>query len=203
MVRMNKENYDITSSVFQNDGDPLKTKIAVELKELEIMIGKNVKIEPGVKIYRGCIIGNDCILGTSCILKPNTKLGEHTIFGALSVTEGDVEIGSWTTIHSQCHITSGMIIGNNVFIAPLFYSANTPKISLGKFGYPNTTNDPRKSPIIEDGVRIGENVGVAPGIRIGKNSLIDMNCLITKDIPPNSRVRASKGVVGTVIGKID
>jgi UDP-3-O-[3-hydroxymyristoyl] glucosamine N-acyltransferase len=168
-------------------------------EEFQIRIGKNTKLEPGVVIYDGCEIGEDCIIGTSAVLKSNTKIGDHSIFGTLSTTEGDVEIGSWTTIHSQCHVTSGMKIGNNVFIAPFFYTANTPKISSGKFGYPNTTNDPRFAPSVEDGVRIGENVGLAPGVQIGRNSLIDMCCIITKNIPPNSHVRADKAIVGKII----
>jgi len=164
-----------------------------------IKIGKGTKIEPKVIIYDNCEIGQHCIIGTSAVIKPKTKIGNHSIFGSLSVTEGNVRIGSWTTVHSQCHVTWGMSIGNRVFIAPFFYSANTPKISKGKFGYPNTTNDPREPPIIEDGVRIGENVGLAPGVSVGENSLIDMCCLLTKDIPPNSHVRADKTIVGKII----
>ena len=167
-----------------------------------IRIGTGTKLEPGVVIYDNCEIGESCIIGTSAVLKPNTKIGDHSIFGTLSTTEGNVKIGSWTTIHSQCHITWGMEIGDRVFIAPFFYTANTPKISHGKFGYPNTTDDPRYAPKIRDGVRIGENVGCAPGVVIGEDCLIDMCCLITKNIPPRSIVRAGKSVVGKIIGEI-
>ena len=184
--------------MFTNFGPPIKVDKEI-IFDVNIKIGANVKIEPGVIIYDNCEIGNDTILATGCILKSGTKIGEHSIFGTLSMCEGDTIIGSWTTIHAQCHVTSGMKIGNNVFIGPLFYSANTPKISRGKFGYPNTSNDPRKPPMIEDGVRIGENVGIAPGVRIGKNSLIDMSCLLTRDIPPDSHVRAGKEIIGKVI----
>ncbi len=167
----------------------------------KIKIGKNTKLEPGVVIYDNCEIGENCIIGTSAVLKSNTKIGDHTIFGTLSTSEGNVKIGSWTTIHAQCHVTWGVEIGNNVFIAPFFYTANTPKMSAGKFGYPNTTDDSRDSPFVEDGVRIGVNVGLAPGVRVGENSLIDMCCLITKSIPPNSHVRADNTIVGKIIGK--
>jgi len=168
----------------------------------KIKIGKNTKLEPGVVIYDNCNIGEDCIIGTSAVLKSNTKIGDHTIFGTLSTTEGNVQIGSWTTIHSQCHLTWGLTVGNNVFIAPFFYTANTPNISAGKFGHPNTTNDLRNPPSVDEGVRIGENVGLAPGVQIGRGSLIDMGCLITKNIPPKSHVRADKSIVGKIIGKI-
>jgi len=165
----------------------------------KISIGKDTVIEPGAVIYDNCKIGESCIIGTSAVLKSNTEIGDHSIFGTLSATEGNVKIGSWTTIHTQCHVTWGMEIGNNVFIAPFFYTANTPMISHGKFGYPNTTDDPRYPPKVEDGVRIGENVGLAPGITVGADSSIDMCCLITKDVPPNSHIRAGKAVVGRSI----
>lgn len=171
--------------------------------ESNITIGKGTKIEPGAVIYDNCKIGEGCIIGTSSVIKPETYIGDHTIFGTLSVTEGNVRIGSWTTIHSQCHITWGMEIGDNVFIGPFFYSANTPKISLGKFGYPNTTDDPRAPPVIKDGARIGENVGLAPGVTIGEDCMIDMCCIITKNIPARSHVRADKHTVGKIIGTID
>ena len=164
-------------------------------KELNIKIGKGTKVEYGAVIYENCQIGNHCIIGTNAVLKPETIIGDHSIFGTLSTSEGKVKIGSWTTIHSQCHVTWGMEIGNNVFIAPFFYTANTPMINHGKFGYPNTTNDPRYPPKVEDGVRFGENVGLVPGVTIGHDSLIDMGCLITKDVPSNTWMRSSGGLV--------
>ncbi|WOV93478.1 MAG: hypothetical protein R1F52_02305 [Candidatus Nitrosoabyssus spongiisocia] len=74
---------------------------------------------------------------------------------------------------------------------------------MGKFGYPNSTNDVRLPLVIKNGVRIGVSVTVAPGVTIGENSLIDMRCTLTKDIPPNSHVRADKSIIGKVIGKIN
>lgn len=171
--------------------------------ESNIKIGKGTKLEPNVVIYDDCSIGQTCIIGTGAILKSDTHIGDHSIFGALSVTESDVKIGSWSTIHSQCHITAGVNIGNHVFIGPGFVTTNTPNMSLGKFGYPNSTNDSRLRLVIEDGVRIGGSVAVAPGVTIGKNSLVDMGCLLVKNIPSNSHVRADKSIVGKIIGKID
>ncbi len=159
----------------------------------DIEIGKDTILEPNCIIYDGCKIGESCIIGTGSILKKGTIIGNHSIFGQLSVTEGNVVIGDWTTIHAQCHLTDGIRIGNRVFIAPFFCGANTPRISRGKdvkFGYPNTTNDPRNAPIIEDGVTIGVACYIAPDVTIGKGSAISMCCLIKKTVPPNTMIRA-------------
>lgn len=195
---MNKY-YEVMNSIYTNHGSPLKTRESLDFKDMNIFIGKGVRIEPNAVIYENCSIGDNCIIGTGAILKPETHIGNNSIFGALSLTEGNVKIGSFTTIHSQCHITWGMEIGDNVFVGPLFYSANTPKISLGKFGYPNSTDDPRLPPKIKNGARLGENVGLAPGVVVGENTLIDMACLVTKDVPDNTQLRAGKEIVGRVI----
>lgn len=171
-----------------------------EDKKAGISIGRGTRVEPGAVIYDSCVIGEGCIIGTLAVLKPGTTIGDHSIFGTMSVTEGNVRIGSWTTIHSQCHVTWGMEIGDSVFVGPFFYSANTPNISKGRFGYPNSTNDPRKPPAVRSGARIGENVGLAPGVVVGEDSVVDMCCIITRDVPAKSHVRAGSQVVGRVIG---
>jgi acetyltransferase-like isoleucine patch superfamily enzyme len=43
-----------------------------------------------------------------------------------------------------------------------------------------------KGVTIEDDVKIGANVTTAPGIRIGRNSLIGIGSVIVKDVEPNS-----------------
>lgn len=164
--------------------------------EKNICIGKNSIIETGAIIYKDNFISNNCIIATNAIIKPGCKINEHTIIGTMTNLEGNNEIGSWTTIQAQCHITKGMDIGNNVFIGPFFMSVNTPKIAEGKFGYPNTTHDERKVPLIENGVRIGGGVSISPGVIVGKNSLIDMCCLLTSNIPSNSHIRAGSNFVG-------
>ena len=173
-------------------------------KKSNIKIGKDTILEYGVVIYDNCEIGQNSLIGTNAVLRPGTKIGDHSIFGSLSMSEGDCKIGSWTTIHAQCHITQGVEIGDRVFIAPFFIASNTPFIGKtgSKFGFPNTTNMPRKPTKIEDGVRMGVCVSLAPGITIGKDSIIDQNCLITKDIPPGSHVRASKEIIGRKIGDV-
>ncbi len=166
-----------------------------------VKIGDNCKIEDGAKIYEECIIGNNCIIGANAVLRPKTKIGNYSIFGTLSCSEGDNSIGDYTTIHAQCHITKGLQIGNNVFIGPCFVSTNTRDITTGKHGVAPTNYKILKG-VIEDDVRIGANVRMIPGVKIGAFSLIDQDTLITKDIPPHSHVRGGKDKVGRIIGQV-
>lgn len=175
-------------------------------REFPSKIHPSVIIEYGAVIYSHCEIGEGSVIGANAVLRPGTVIGENTIFGTGSVSEGDNYIGDNTTIHAQCHITAGMHIGNNVFIAPFFCQANTPKLEQGedvRYGTKPTKPHKRLEGLIEDGVVIGVGVIVSPGIRIGKFSKIDMNTYISKDVPAYSHVRSGKEIVGRIIGRTD
>lgn len=157
---------------------------------------KNYKVEPGAIIYPDCKIGEGSIIGANAVLRSGTRIGHHSIFGTLSCSEGDNYIGNYTTIHAQCHITQGVKIGDNCFIAPFFIATNTKNITNGKHGTQPAEEYYPLPCIIGDNVRIGANVRVVPGITIGDGAVIDQDCLITKDVPPYSHIRGGKDKIG-------
>lgn len=160
----------------------------------------NVKIEQGAIVGEDCIIGEHSIIGANAVLRPRTVIGHHSIFGTLSCSEGDNYIGDYTTVHAQCHITKGVHIGDNCFIAPFFIATNTPEITMGRHGtFPSTEYTPLMT-VIEDNVRIGANCRMIPGLTIGEGSLIDQDTFITKDVPPRSHLRGGTDKIGRVIG---
>lgn len=164
-----------------------------------VIIGEGTKIEPGVVIYENCEIGERCIIGANAVLRPNTRIKNNTIFGPLSICEGDVTIGSNTTIETQSHITKGMIIGNNVFLAHYVVTANTLHITNTEHG---TSRNKKKAeitpPKIEDYVRIGTGVTIMPNVIIGHHSLIAARCILTKSVPPHSFVIGGKDQIGRI-----
>lgn len=156
---------------------------------------RNIRVEPGAVIYPQVAIGNNSIIGANAVLRPFTNIGHDTIFGTLSCSEGHNDIGNYTTIHAQCHITAGVHIGNNVFIAPFFIATNTPEITAGKHG--TATNKYKiKHTYIEDNVRIGANVRLIPGLSIGHDSIIDQDTFVTYSCGPFSHLRGGKDKIG-------
>ncbi len=165
-----------------------------KLISVDAEIGEETIIHSGAVIERNCKIGKGCRIGYYAVLREGTIIGDHSVFGTLSVSEGNNEIGNNVTVHSQCHITEGVKIEDWVFIAPFFCGANTRRIvhgrqhSLEKVGY-----------MIKLGARIGIGVLVAPGIVIGREVLVDMGSLVTKDVPDYAHVR---GFPAKVIGEV-
>ena len=141
-------------------------------------IGEGTIVQAGAVIEDDCVIGRNCRIGYHAVLRRGTRIGDNSIFGTLSASEGWNEIGSHVTIQSQCHITEDVKIEDWVFIAPLFCGANTMRIVHGrdyqlvKEGY-----------TIKSGARIAIGVNVLPAVTIGRDALIGAGAVVTRDIP--------------------
>jgi len=151
-----------------------------------VHIGDNTKIGAGSIIQYGafiehdCNIGKHCRIGTNTVLRRETNIGDYSIFGSLSASEGKNWIGNHVLIHSQCHLTTGIIIEDWVFIAPLFVGANDPKMLHGRR---HVEKFVPKGPHIKFGSGIAVNVTLLPGVVIGRECIIGASSLVTKDIP--------------------
>ena len=168
-----------------------------------VYIGENTKIGDGSIIQYGafiehdCNIGKHCRIGTNAVLRRETNIGDYSIFGSLSASEGKNWIGNHVLIHSQCHLTLGIIIEDWVFIAPLFVGANDPKMLHGRR---HTEKFVPKGPHIRFGSGIAVNVTLLPGVVIGRECLIGASSLVTKDVPDFS---IAIGVPARVVKSVD
>ena len=151
-----------------------------------VWIGKNVKIgndtviQYGAFIEDDCEIGNHCRIGTNAVLRKQTHIGDYSIFGSLSASEGKNWIGNHVLIHSQCHLTTGLIIEDYVFMAPLFVGANDPDMLYERRKIKKFVP---QAPHIKFGARLGINVSILPNVTIGRESIIGSSSLVTRDIP--------------------
>ncbi|MBC8225188.1 N-acetyltransferase, partial [Candidatus Bathyarchaeota archaeon] len=141
-------------------------------------IGEGTIIQAGAVIEEDCRIGRGCRIGYHAVLRQGTVIGDYSVFGSLSASEGWNRIGDNVTIHSQCHITEDAVIEDFVFIAPLFCGANTLRIVHGR-DFPLV----KEGYTIKRGARIAIQVAVLPGVTIGRNALISAGAVVTRDIP--------------------
>ena len=151
-----------------------------------VYVGRNTRIDDGSIIQYGafiehdCNIGKHCRIGTSTVLRRETNIGDHSIFGSLSASEGKNWIGNHVLIHSQCHLTTGIIIEDWVFIAPMFVGANDPKMLHGRRRVEKFVP---KGPHIKFGSGIAVNVTLLPGVVIDRECIIGASSLVTRDVP--------------------
>ena len=122
-----------------------------------VKIGENVSIHPGVKIENDVVIGDNSIIHQNVVIKENTRIGKNcTIFSNATIgTDGfgyAFDKKQWVKIIQL----GSVVVGDFVDIGS------------------NTTIDrgALKNTIIEDGVKIDNQVQIGHNCIISKNSII-------------------------------
>ncbi|MHA7608237.1 acyltransferase [Elizabethkingia meningoseptica] len=111
--------------------------------------------------------------------------------GIISIGENSY-IGRYSTLESSGE--SKIIIGKNCKIGP-FFSIWTHSSNVDcDYNFSEKIKPKIGDIIIGDAVWIGANVVITPGVRIGANSIIGANSVVTKDVP-------EYGIVGGVPAK--
>jgi acetyltransferase-like isoleucine patch superfamily enzyme len=137
-------------------------------KEHQIIkyVSNTAKIGKNVKIWHFAYVGD------------KTIIGDNVMIGSLSHIDYNVKIGNNTRIEGSVYIPPLTVIGNNVFIAPGATFTNDP--------YPMS---PKMIGVtVEDGAIIAARAVIKPGVTIGKNAVVGMGSVVTKDVPAETVV---------------
>jgi UDP-2-acetamido-3-amino-2,3-dideoxy-glucuronate N-acetyltransferase len=124
-------------------------------------VASTARIGKNVKIWHFAYVGNE------------TEIGDNVLVGSLTHIDYKVKIGENTRIEGSVYIPPLTTIGKNVFIGPAAAFTNDP--------YPMSPK--MAGVIVEDGAIIGGRAVIKPGVRIGRNSVVAMAAVVTKDVP--------------------
>jgi len=129
-------------------------------------ISDKAKIGKNVKIWHFAYVGD------------NVEIGNDVKIGSLAHVDYNVKIGDNTLIEGLVYIPPLTRIGKNVFIGPSAALTNDP--------YP--PSEKLVGVTIEDNVIICSKAVIKAGVTIGKNSVVAMGAVVTKDVPADTVV---------------
>lgn len=144
--------------------------------EAGVVLGQRVRVSAGVMISAGAVIGDDTDIGAGCIV------GDESRIGAGSHLHARVTIGPACKIGSRAVIHSGAVIGSDGFgFAPQPDRSwlKIPQVGGVVIGDDveigaNTTIDrgTLDATIIEDGVKLDNQIQIAHNVVIGRHTAI-------------------------------
>jgi len=138
--------------------------------------GSNVAIRNA----RYISLGNNVYLDNNAILQVPEEHAEYGSHKPKLEIEDKVTVGSTTMISAvkSIQIKKNVLISQHCFIGDHNHEYKDTSTPIRYQGLTNI------APIvIDEGAWIGANVTVASGVRIGKNSVIGANSVVTHDIP--------------------
>ncbi len=129
-------------------------------------VASTAKIGKNVKIWHFAYVGSEA------------EIGDNVMIGSLTHVDYKVKIGRNTRIEGSVYIPPLTIIGNNVFIGPAAAFTNDP--------YPMSPK--MVGVVVEDGAIIGGRAVFKPGVKVGRNSVVAMASVVTRDVAPDTVV---------------
>lgn len=129
-------------------------------------ISKTARIGQGTTVWNFSYVGD------------GTEIGKNVKVGSLVHIDYDVRIGDNCKIEGMAYLPPMSRIGNGVFIGPGVTLTNDP--------YPMC--DKMVGVTIEDGAVIGAGSAIRAGVKVGRNSVVAMGAVVTKDVPDNTVV---------------
>ena len=130
------------------------------------LISSKAKLGKNVRVWNYAYVGAD------------TEIGDNTKIGSLAHVDYNVVIGKNCKIEGLAYIAPLSRIGNNVFIGPSAVLTNDP--------YP--LSDKMIGVKVEDGAMICAGSVIKAGVTVGKDSVVGMGAVVTKDVPRSTVV---------------
>jgi acetyltransferase-like isoleucine patch superfamily enzyme len=138
-------------------------------------IGDRARIRKGTIVYAGVEIGDDLTTGHNALIREGTTIGDGVVVGTDTVIDGRTTIGSHVSLQTGVYVPTDTAIGDNVFVGPRAVMTNDP--------YPVRQDVDLAGPTLADGVSVGANATVLPGVRIGEGSFVAAGATVTEDVP--------------------
>lgn len=180
----------------EHRGNNIEIKSNVVI-EGPVHIGDNVKIFENTKIVGPCYIGDNTIVGNNNIIR-------HSHIGADCVTGFNTDI-TRSYVGDECWFHSNYIgdsvleknisMGSGAVLANL--RLDDGEIPSHVAGSRMNTKRTKLGAIIGEGVRIGVNASIMPGVKIGRRSFIGAGVVLDKDLEDESFCIANTGYTTT------
>lgn len=151
--------------------------------ENELHVGAGCSIGTNAVLYRGSTIGDDTLVGDTAMIREKVRVGRGCVVGRSVAVDVDVEIGDDSVILFATSVVGKARIGSGVFIATGVVMTNDN--TLGAKGW---IDEEMAGPTIEDEARIGGNVTLLPGVRIGRGAVVGAGSVVTRDVESGTTV---------------
>ena len=155
-----------------------------------------VEIEEGTVVKSGAYIvgpvkiGKNCKIGPNCFIRPYTSIGNHCHIGNAVEIKNSIIMDHSNAPHLN-YVGDSIIgehtnLGAGTITANLRHDNKTIKVEVkGKL---EDSGRRKLGAIIGHNVKVGINVTIYPGRKIGSNSFVGPGVIVDKNVPSNSLV---------------
>ena len=181
-----------------------KAKIDKTVKIIgNVFIDDEVRILEGVKIVGPTSIGKGAVIGQNSLIR-ESEIGAGSVVGFnTEITRSYIGNFCWfhhnyigdSVILDNVAFGFGAVVANYRFDGATIYSkVNSVKID---------TSRTKLGCIVGEAARIGVNVSIMPGIKIGSHTFIGSSVIVSEDLPDNKFIEYQKKITRIVDNRVN
>jgi acetyltransferase-like isoleucine patch superfamily enzyme len=141
-------------------------------------IGDDATVRAGTIVYADTAIGEGFTTGHNALVREHTTIGDDVLVGTDTAIDGSSTIGSHVSLQTGVYVPTETTIGSRVFVGPRAVLTNDP--------YPVRREADLAGPTLDDGVSVGANATLLPGITVGEGAFVAAGAVVTADVPPET-----------------
>ncbi|NJE06396.1 glucose-1-phosphate thymidylyltransferase [Thermococcus sp. M36] len=155
-----------------------------------VEIGEGTVVRSGAYIIGPVKIGRNSRIGPNCFIRPYTSIGDNCHVGNAVEIKNSIIMDNSNAPH--LNYVGDSIIGENTNLGAGTITANLRhdrgNVKVEIKGKLEDSGRHKLGAIIGHGVKIGINVTIYPGRKIGSNSFVGPGVVVDKNVPGNSLV---------------
>ncbi|TFF87263.1 MAG: glucose-1-phosphate thymidylyltransferase [Promethearchaeota archaeon] len=165
-----------------------------------VFVGKDTIIHSGSYIQGPCYIGENNIIGPNAFIRPDTSIGNNCHIG-ISEIKNSIILSNTNIPHfnyiGDSIICENVNLGAGTKVANLRLDEKNVKMNIK--GQLIDSGSQKLGSIIGPNVKIGINVSIMTGKKIGENSIIGAQTFVSEDVPPDTLYYQdpNKGIIRT------
>ncbi len=165
-----------------------------------VEVGEGTVVRSGSYIIGPVKIGRNSLIGPNCLIRPYTSIGDNCHIGNAVEVKNSIIMDHSNAPH--LNYVGDSIIGENTNLGAGTITANLRhdrgNIKVEIKGRLEDSGRHKLGAIIGHGVKVGINVSIYPGRKIGSGSFIGPGVVVDRNVPPKTLVvlRQEKVVKG-------
>jgi acetyltransferase-like isoleucine patch superfamily enzyme len=145
-------------------------------------LGDGAAVLASAIVFAGAHVGSAVIVGDQAQVREHSTIGEGSMIGRGTAIDNKVEIGARVSIQTNCYITGGTRIADDVFIGPGVTMTNDDSMARHP---PSAVHE---APRLERACRVGGGAVLCPGVVIGEEAFVAAGAVVTRDVPARAVV---------------
>jgi len=148
-----------------------------------LVLGAAVRVCAGAVVFAGTTLGDGVIVGDQAYVRERVSVGARTLVGRGTTVDNDVVVGERVSLQTGVYVTARSVIEDDVFVGPGVTTTNDDSMDR------HDPSEPLRGATLRRGCRIGGGAVLVPGVEVGEEAFVAAGAVVTRDVPPRTKVR--------------